>query len=294
MWIRSLPGYSASAPLERAPSITIDEAFAYCRAHPVAGIDLERFLGIFTTDAYRIVDARDVGLVGIIMDRLTIVDGAKPFEWIGGEIQKIDAKTFPAVIERLRRTARELGIPAIDLTLSGHWSNVRDLLTREGAHPQFVDIELTHPDCDWGPDRPLPAGWRWVLVTPDREQAYVALLNRSMGPMPGIYVPPEAEAIASMRTTADGTKLLLDATGEARAMIRCKLSRRYLHLISAAPEMQGRGLGRLGLDEVRRMLGPGPLHLTVVQQNENAHDFYRHVGFAPTEEVETWRLRIAS
>lgn len=285
---------SSAESLADTPSITIEEAFAYCRAHPVDGIDLERFLGIFTTDAHRIVDARDLGLVGIIMDRLTIVDGAKPFEWIGGEIEKIDARIFPVVFERLQRTARTLRIPAVDITLSGHWSNVCDLLAREGVHPQFVDIELIHADCDWGPDRSLPAGWRWVLASPDHEQAYVALLNRGMGPMPGVYVPPEAEALASMRTTADGTKLLLDERGEAQAMVRCKLAKRYLHLIACAPEMRGRGLGRLALDEVRRMLGPGPLHLTVVKQNAHAHGFYLHMGFAPTEEVETWRMRIAS
>lgn len=287
MSIRSSAESSASAP-----SVTIEEAFAYCRAHPVDGVDLERFLGIFTTDAHRIVDARAFGLLGTIMDRLTIVDGAKPFEWIGGEIDKIDARLFPIVFERLRRTARGLGIPAIDITLSGHWSDVRELLAHEGVHPQFVDIELTHADCDWGPDRALPDGWRWVFASPDREQAYVALLNRSMGPMPGVYVPPEAEAVASMRTTADGTKLLLDEGGVAQAMVRCKLAKRYLHLIASAPEMQGRGLGRLALDETRRMLGPGPLHLTVVKQNAHAHGFYLHMGFASTEEVETWRVPI--
>lgn len=77
-------------------------------------------------------------------------------------------------------------------------------------------------------------------------------------------------------------------------MVRCKLAKRYLHLIACAPEMRGRGLGRLALDEVRRMLGPGPLHLTVVKQNARAHGFYLHMGFAPTEEVETWRMRIAA
>lgn len=168
-------------------SITIEEAFAYCRAHPVAHVDLERFLGIFTTDAQRIVDARDVGLLGIIMDRLTILDDAKPFEWIGGEAEKIDASIFPIVQDRVRSTARTLGIPAVDMTLSGHWSNVRDLLAQEGARPQFVDIEMTHADCAWGPDRRLPDDWRWVFVTPDREPAHVFLLNRAMGPTPGVY-----------------------------------------------------------------------------------------------------------
>ena len=145
MWTRSLPGSLA----HKAPSITIGEAFAYCRAHPVEHIDLERFLGIFTTDADRIVDARDIGLLGIIMDRLMIVDGAKPFEWIGGEIGRIDETTFPIVFARVREAARRLGIPAVDISLNGHWSNVCDLLAREGVHPQFVDVEMTHADCAW-------------------------------------------------------------------------------------------------------------------------------------------------
>jgi GNAT superfamily N-acetyltransferase len=288
MSTRSSAESSASFP------ITVAEAFAYCRDHPVAGVDLERLLGIFVSGPNCILDARDHGLLGIVMDRLNIAGGAKPFEWIGAEIDRIDAETFPIFFERLRRTARGLQIPAIDITLSGHWSNVRDLLALEGAHPQFVDLELVHADCDWGPDRPIPDGWCWVLVSPEREQAYLDLVNRGMGPMPGIYMPPDAEAIASMRTTADGTKLLLDADGTARALVRCKLAKRYLHLIACAPDMQGRGLGRMALDEVRRMLGPGPLHLTVVQQNTHAHGFYLHLGFAPTGEVETWRLRIAS
>lgn len=290
MWTRSLPESLAAD----VPSITVEEAFAWCRAHPVAHVDLERFLGIFTTDARRIIDARDHGLIGLIMDRLTIQDGAKPFEWIGAAVDRIDPHVFPVLIERLRSTARLFGIPAIDVTLSGHWASVRDELARAGAYPKFVDIELTHADCNWGPDRPLPQGWRWEPVMPEREAAYLSLLNRGMGPMPGVYVPPEAEALASMRTTADGTRLLLDIGGEAQAMIRCKLAKRYLHLVCCTPEKKGRGLGRLALDEVRRMLGPGPLHLTVVKQNERAHGFYLHMGFAPTEEVETWRLPIAS
>jgi hypothetical protein len=293
MWARSLPESSDRVSSAHS-AITIDEAFAWCRAHPVAHIDLERFLGIFTTDARRIIDARDHGLVGLIMDRLTIQDGAKPFEWIGAAVDKIDPQVFPILIERLRSTARLFAIPAIDVTLSGHWASVREELARAGARPKFVDIELTHADCNWGPDRPMPRGWHWEPVTPEREAAYISLLNRGMGQMPGVYVPPEAEALASMRTTADGTELLLDAEGEAQAMIRCKLAKRYLHLICCVPEKKGRGLGRLALDEVRRMLGPGPLHLTVVKQNERAHGFYLHMGFAPTEEVETWRLPIAS
>lgn len=287
----SSAGFSANAA--SAPPVTLEEAFAYCRAHPVASVDLERFLGIFATGASSIVDARDIGLLGVIMDRLMIAGGAKPFEWIGGTRDKIDARVFPLVFARLRRAAGALGIPAIDITLSAHWSGMRDLLAQQGARPQFVDLELTHPDCNWGSDRPLPAGWNWAMASPDHETAYLDLLNRSMGPMPGVYVPPDPEALASMRTTADGTRLLIDAAGAARALVRCKLTKRYLHLIACAPELQGRGLGRLALDEVRRMLGPGPLHLTVVQQNERAHGFYRHMGFAATEEVETWRIRIA-
>ncbi|HET6622231.1 MAG TPA: GNAT family N-acetyltransferase [Dongiaceae bacterium] len=258
----------------------------------MAGVDLDRFLGIFASGPESLVDVRETGLLGVIMDRLRIADGAKPFEWIGAEVDAVDAAIFPAVLERLRATARRLGAPAVDITLGSHWSKVRGLLREAGAAPQFVDHDMTHADCAWGPDRALAAGWRWLPVTPEREQAYLELLNRAMGPMPGVYVPPDAEALASMRTTADGTKLLLDRDGRAQAMVRCKLERRYLHLICCAPEMRGRGLGRVALDEVRRMVGPGPLHLSVVRQNERAHGFYVHMGFVETETVQTWRLKI--
>lgn len=251
-------------------------------------------LGIFASGPRCIVDARSVGFLGVIMDRLFIADGdAKPFEWIGAEVEFVNAAAFPIVMERLRRVARGLRAPAIDVTLNGPWSKARDLLISEGASPQFIDFEMTHPDCAWGADRPLPAGWRWVPVTSEREPAYLSLLNRGMGLMPGVYVPDDAEALASMRTTAERTRLLLDARGKAQAMVRCKLEKRYLHLICCAPEMRGRGLGRLALDEVRRMLGPGPLHLSVVKQNERAHGFYAHIGFDETEQIETWRLRMA-
>ncbi len=290
MSIRSSPECSAESSAERA--ITIDEAFDYCRKHPAAWADLDRFLGIFASGPHCIVDARDVGALGVIMDRLFIADGAKPFEWIGAEAAALDAAAVPIVMERIRRVACGLRAPAIDMTLHGLWSSACDLLSREGAAPQFIDAEMTHADCDWGPDRPIPAGWRWVPVTPAREKAYLSILKRAMGPMPGVYVPDDAEALASMRTSADGTRLLLDGEGAAQAMVRCKLEKRYLHLICCAPAMQGRGLGRLALDEVRRMLGPGPLHLSVVKQNAHAYGFYVHMGFVETEQVETWRLPI--
>lgn len=273
--------------------ISIEDALAYGRAHPVADSDPERFIGIFASGAHALVDLRAHGLLGVIMDRLRIVDDAKPFEWVGADVPEIDAATFPIALERMRSVAHRLGTGAIDITLHGLWSTKRDQLAAVGARPQFLDLEMTHADCAWGPDRVLPPGWHWEMASPDRETAYFALLDRSMGPMPGVYVPPEREAIASMRTTANGTKLLLDADGNAQALIRCKLEKRYLHLIAAAPESQGRGLGRLALDEVRRLLGPGPLHLTVVKQNAHAHGFYLHMGFVETEQVETWRIRIA-
>jgi GNAT superfamily N-acetyltransferase len=272
--------------------LSIADALAYARAHPVADADPERFIAIFASGAQSLVDLRAHGLLGVVMDRLRIADDAKPFEWVGAGVPEIDAATFPVALERIRSVARGLGIGAVDITLHGLWSSQRDRLAAAGARPQFLDLEMTHADCAWGPNRALPQGWHWEMASPERERAYFALLDRSMGPMPGVYVPPEPEAIASMRTTADGTKLLLDQDGKAQALIRCKLEKRYLHLVAAAPESKGRGLGRLALDEVRRMLGPGPLHLTVVKQNAHAHGFYLHMGFVETEEVETWRLKI--
>lgn len=287
MSIRSSPESSASA------STSIEEAFAYCRAHPLEGVDLQRFLGIFVSGSDCILDARDHGLLGIVMDRLLISDGAKLFEWIGGTAARIAPEAVPDLLRRLTAIARKVGAPAIDMTLHRHWLNVREELRACGAVPRYVDVEMTRPDRDMREPAPLPQGWRWVPAAPDHESAYYDLLLRSLGPMPGIYMPPEAEAIASMRTTADGSRVLLDETDRARALVRCKIEKRYIHLLARCPEMRGRGLGALALDEAERLLGPGPLHLSVVKQNRRAHDFYRRSGFQETEEIETWQMRIA-
>ncbi len=292
MSTRSSPA-SSSSPPSRASSISIADAFAYCRAHPIEGVDLERFLGIFISGSACIVDARDHGLLGIIMDRLQISDGAKPFEWIGGTAESIAPETAPLLLERVIAAARALNLPAVDLTLHGPWTKSRDQLAAAGAAPRYVDVEMTRPEAPISAPKPLPAGWHWAPVVPDHEWAYFDLLQRSLGPMPGVYIPPEAEAIASMRTTADGTRVLLDQAGRARALVRCKIEKRYIHLLARCPELKGRGLGALALDEAARLLGPGPLHLTVVKQNRVAHDFYLRNGFTPTEEVETWQIRIA-
>lgn len=106
------------------------------------------------------------------MDRLFIADGAKPFEWIGAEVEAVDAAAFPVVMERLRRVANALHAPAIDVTLGNQWCKVRDLLAQARARPQFIDFEMAHADCAWGADRPLPADWHWVPATAEREQAY--------------------------------------------------------------------------------------------------------------------------
>lgn len=300
--MRSLPESSTSEPstgasAAGASSITIDKAFAYCRAHPLDGVDLDRLLGIFTSGPASIVDARDHGLLGIIMDRLQVGDGAKPFEWIGGTADGIAPDLAPVLLGRIAAAGRALGLPAIDITLQGHWAKARAQLAAAGAAPRYVDVEMTRPPIDlpagdWPPR--LPAGWHWEQAVPDHEMAYYDLLQRSLGPMPGVYIPPEAEAIASMRTTADGTRVLLDETGRARALVRCKMDKRYIHLLARCPEMKGGGLGSLALDEAQRLLGPGPLHLTVVKQNRVAHEFYLRNGFAPTEEVETWQLPVTA
>lgn len=227
------------------------------------------------------------------MDRLQISDGAKPFEWIGGTISSVKPEVVPELLRRLRLVALALAAPAIDLTLSGPWSAVREQLAAEGAVPRYVDVEMTRPEGDWPIAAALPEGWRWVAASPDHERAYYDLLVRSLGPMPGVYLPPMDDAIASMRATADGAWILMDADGRARALVRCRIEKRYVHLLARCPEMKGSGLGTLALGEAARLLGPGPLHLTVVKQNRRAHDFYLRNGFVPTEEIETWQLRIS-
>lgn len=280
--------FSSASSADAAP-ITIEDAFAYCRAHPVEGVDLERFLGMFASGPHCILDARDHGLLGIVMDRLAIQDGAKPFEWIGGPTVKIAPELAAEMLRRLRVVGRRAGASAIDITLHGAWSEARAQLAQEGARPRYVDVEMTCEDEPRDP-MPLPAGWRWVWAVPDYERDYYGLLMRSLAPMPGVYIPPMTEAIASMRIT--NARVLLDEMQCARALVRCKVEDRYIHLLARCPEMKGRGLGSLAMDEARRLMGPGGLRLSVVKQNRYAHDFYERNGFQAVGEIETWQVPI--
>ena len=269
MWTRSLPGSSdraSSATALRSPSRRRSPIAARIRS---TNVDLERFLGIFTTDAHRIVDARDLGLLGIIMDRLTITDGAKPFEWIGGRDRE----------DRHARSSR---------SCSNACAARRAALRNPGDrhHAERPLGERARP----AGARRRPSAIRRYRADPRRLRlgsgpsaaARLALgagVARSRGrPISRCSIAAWARCRASTcrrrprrwprcapRPTAPSCCWMTD--GEAQAMVRCKLAKRYLHLIACAPEMKGRGLGRLALDEVRRMLGPGPLHLTVVKQN---------------------------
>ncbi len=62
----------------------------------------------------------------------------------------------------------------------------------------------------------------------------------------------------------------------------------HLH-IDLLPRAQGRGLGRAlieGLAETLRIAGSDGVHLEVGADNENAIEFYRHLGFAELDRNE--------
>jgi ribosomal protein S18 acetylase RimI-like enzyme len=62
--------------------------------------------------------------------------------------------------------------------------------------------------------------------------------------------------------------------------------RAWIYHLAVLPALQGRGIGRMLMDELERRLhaiGATKLNLLVEQGNAGVSDFYRKLGYAPEE-----------
>lgn len=270
----------------------IDSVLDYCWQHPIPDVDVDRFLRHLSTLPDALVDLREHGLLGVILDRAKNADGARPFEWIGASIKQINPALCRLACQEMFKKARALDITMLDLPVVALWQPVLPELRALGARESYIDWEMEHPDGDWGEDAPVSDGWRWKHVTPDLDETYVRLLRRAFSGIPGLYLMSDAEMGRALDESRDGARLLFDEAGEARALVRCRIAKRYIHAIARDPNLRGQQLGRLAMDEARRILGKGGLRLTVVAQNKTAVDLYRRLGFVIVEENATITLPV--
>jgi len=273
--------------------ISIEAALDYCRRYPVPKVDAERFLRHLSTPPNALVDMRDVGWLGVVLNRALDVNGATPFEWIGAETKILALDLAARALQEIGARAKAMSISAVHILMTPAWAGTETALREAGASPIYHDLDMSHADGEWGDDVSLPEGWRWVGFEDSLGQDYVELLRRSFGDQPGFYMPSEEEVLRGLRETAAGTRILIDENGIMRAIMRCRPEKRYIHAIARDPDCRGLGLGRLAMDEARRVLGRGPIALSTVKENRAAVRLYQKLGFATESEMVTWLLPVS-
>ena len=270
----------------------IDELLDFCRDHPVEKVDTERFLRHLSDLPQALVDLRAAGWLGVILSRAPDPAGATPFEWIGAGREALGPEMARRALAEIAAKARAMKLPGVHILMTPHWNGAEDVMRETGAAPLYHDLDMSHSDGKWGEDAPLPDRWRWTGFDEALALGYVDLLRRSFGSLPGFYMPAEEEVLRGVRETAPGVRILLDGDGSMRALTRCRIERRYIHAIARDPDYRGKGLGRLAMDEARRVLGPGPIALSTVRENRAAASLYERLGFKVTSELATWALPI--
>jgi ribosomal protein S18 acetylase RimI-like enzyme len=270
----------------------IGELLEFCRKHPVEKVDFERFLKRLANVPQALVDLRGRGWLGIILNRAIDPAGAAPFEWIGAKSPRLAPRLAGRALREIVSRARTLELRGVHILLTPAWAGALDALRTAGASPLYHDWDMSHADAGWGEDAPLPSGWRWVHYREEFGPDYVALLRRSFGRLPGFYMPEEEEVLRGVRETVDGVRVLVDGQGHMVALVRCRIERRYIHAIARDPACRGRNLGRMAMDEARRVLGPGPIALSTVKENRPAVALYTRLGFRTDSELATWSLPV--
>jgi ribosomal protein S18 acetylase RimI-like enzyme len=271
----------------------IAELLNFCRRFPVAKIDAERFIRHLSSVPQSLVDLRSKGWLGVILDRATDMSGAAPFEWVGADAERLTAEIAAAAVDEIVIRARGLRLPSVHILITPAWFGFEGMLEKAGATLLYHDLDMTHSDGGWGVDAPVPKGWKWTPVVPDLESQYIDVMRRSFGGLVGLYMPSPEDMIAGLRDPAVSASVLVDESGRVCAVTRCRRERRYIHAIARDPGFARQGLGQMALDEARRILGSGPIHLSVVKENQPAIRLYARLGFVVESELSTWSLPIS-
>ena len=268
-----------------AGSSALEALIDYCREHPAPDVDLERFLRHLSSGLPAIVDRRDAGVVGVILDRARSPGGAAQFHVVGCAAAAIGAATAEAVLSQAFAAGRELGLAALDLAVDAFWAPHRPLLEAMVMRLAYCDLSMRCGDVAWGPDADLPEGLAWRDLAPDRIDDYLRLQEAAFAGIDGIYAPELAEqrrvlaaGKVAVRVLTDGARIL--------AALRYRAEDAFLYSLVRDPAAKGRGFGRLMLDEARRRLPGRALTLDVVSSNRPALDLYRRHGFETVREQD--------
>jgi len=99
------------------------------------------------------------------------------------------------------------------------------------------------------------------------------------------YAPRDIDGATLRRETLGETILVAEEDGAAVGFVALYLPDRFVHHLYVDPDAQGRGVGRILLEEAVRLAG-GAASLKCQTRNLGAIAFYRALGWTPGERGE--------
>ncbi len=270
-------------------SVALETLIGFCAAHPVPDTDPPRFLGRLNCGPQAIIDWRDRGFVGVLLDALIGQNGIVPFEIVGLAGGKMNAQLASDVLAELAVRGVQLGAKSSELTITPIWQPHRSALESLGYRHSYSDFDMICRDPAWGPDLPLPPGAVWCDAWPDWVEDYITVLTTGFADVPGAFVPRPAEIRRYLQQPHIRARILVE-NGRGIGLLRYTEPDNYINAVVRAGDQKRRRIGQLVMDEARRRLAIHPIHnapmtLTVVDTNRAAIDLYRRCNFDLDREV---------
>jgi ribosomal protein S18 acetylase RimI-like enzyme len=267
-----------SMPSSSASSADLDRLVAFCQAHPVPDTDAERLLRHLASGPDAILDFQSEGLVGVIVDKVESSSGCAPFDLVGQAIDSIPADLARRMAEQILAKARALNLGGVEFLIFPVWEPHRAMLESLGFTLAYNDMDMVCDAPDWGVDAPVPEGLSWAVVGEDWADEFFRIQREAFAGIIGLFMPSEDEMRRYLKL--DSTKAYILHDGQRGvAILRLTPATAMINAIARDPAHRGRGLGRLALDQARRLLPDRTLNLNVVSSNKTAVDLYRRHGF---------------
>ena len=265
----------------------IEDIFAFCEEHRIKGIGARWLVAEMSSGLPAIIDMRDQGIVGLILNGGLPTSGAVPFEIIGGKLNEENALPF---YRNLMAKAAALDIEWLDVSSCSDVSHLSEqfVAVQEGCL-NYTEIEMVCEKLESQEAAPLPENWRWEDLSRERAPQYEALRRAAFQGIPGVVL---GAGTASYESLSNLKMRLLVTPHEIAGSIRFDPASGFIWSILRHPHYRGQGVGVILMEELARLYRGAKASLCVIDRNFPALKLYRRYGFFSFLERPFYKVRV--
>lgn len=265
----------------------IDDVLDFCDQYPCPGVNHRFFFEALSSGEKSLIDLRNGGIVGLILDRVYSATGAQPLEIIG-QAQDLDAITAGTFLDRAKDRAASAGIPYLELAaLPTHWGKQTKILKSLGGKIGYTEYEMTCPAF-----RPrgaeLPRDWTWVDFSLKFLSDYVSLHHAAYKEIPGSYLAEETAIVPHLTEAGHRIRLLYNGSS-AVGLVRASSLNGSITKLARHPAYERQGIGNILMDEAARLVGNRALIL-LVDKNKKGFALAKKYGFFIKSYLDVYRM----